>query len=88
MLLCGADVIIFEKVLSCGANFYHLRADVIMWGCCYHVELMLSCGRRHYHMVNFVLENSKIIFDVIMWYYYVMLSCENPKIIFDVIMWS
>jgi hypothetical protein len=50
MLSSGANVIIWDEMLSSGMKCYHLECNVIIWSKCYHLELMLSSGLKCYHL--------------------------------------
>ena len=77
----------WEQVLSCGSKCYHAESNVIICGCSYQVELMLSCGAdvimweqvlscgsKCYHVEQMLSCGA----NVVMWER--MLSCETNVI--------
>ncbi len=67
MLSSGADVIIWEEILSCRTKCYHLEL-MFIWDIMlssgmksYHLELMLSSRTKCYH-----LELNVIIWDAML----------------------
>jgi hypothetical protein len=92
MLSSGANVIIWDEMLSSGMKCYHLElmlstgANVIIWDGmlssgmkCYHLELMLSSGANVIIWDEMPSSGANVI--ICIYCYHLVLSC-------DVIIWD
>jgi hypothetical protein len=75
MLSSCANVIIWDEKLSSGMKYFHLGRNVIIWSWCYHLELMLSSGRRCYHLgCNVIIWDEMLSFGMKCYHLVLMLS--------------